>query len=250
MNKTIKFLCGFALTGALVVSSMTSAFAADTKTIPIVTLGESFTYTVDEPIEMYTMGNINVRYAPSLESEVSRVTDVAEVLYKVADYDEMWSLVKFSEDGGLYFMATEYLTTSKDDAEAEKERRIQKAKEEKARKEAAAAQRSSSQSYSDGGSDNSSSSSSEYSPSYFRRMGVLYWGGYRWTWYSERVLPGGGLNIPGRYSDGTFVRDGEGYICLASNDLGRGTVVSTPFGAGKIYDCGCASGTIDVYVSW
>lgn len=81
-------------------------------------------------------------------------------------------------------------------------------------------------------------------------MGVIYWGDYRWTYYSESVLPGGGLNIPGRYTDETgFVCDGNGYICLASSDLGYGTIVSTPFGRmGCVYDSGCPSGTLDVYV--
>ena len=63
-------------------------------------------------------------------------------------------------------------------------------------------------------------------------------------------MPGKGLKIPGRYSDGNFVRDENGYICLASSDLPKGTVVDTPFGKGKVYDTGCPSGTIDVYVSW
>lgn len=81
-------------------------------------------------------------------------------------------------------------------------------------------------------------------------MGVIYWGDYRWTYYSESILPGGGLNIPGRYTDETgFVCDGNGYICLASSDLGYGTIVSTPFGRmGCVYDSGCPSGTLDVYV--
>ena len=81
-------------------------------------------------------------------------------------------------------------------------------------------------------------------------MGVIYWGDYRWTYYSESVLPGEGLNIPGRYTDETgFVCDGNGYICLASSDLSYGTIVSTPFGRmGCVYDSGCPSGTLDVYV--
>lgn len=90
-----------------------------------------------------------------------------------------------------------------------------------------------------------------YSASYFRQIGVIYWNGWRWTWYSERVLPGTGLNIPGRHTEGGYVLDGEGYICLASDALGYGTVVETPFGSyGKVYDCGCGYDTIDVYVSW
>lgn len=87
-------------------------------------------------------------------------------------------------------------------------------------------------------------------PEEFRYIGTFNWNGYRWTYYSERVLPGGGLNIPGRWSDTYFVRDGEGNICLASSDLGWGTYVPTPWGQGRVYDCGCASGTLDVYVTW
>ena len=96
------------------------------------------------------------------------------------------------------------------------------------------------------------SSDALYSPSYFKQMGVIYWNGWRWTWYSERVLPGTGLHIPGRYTDAQgYVRDGDGYICVASDVLSKGTVISTPFGhAGKVYDCGCGSDTVDVYVGW
>jgi len=91
-----------------------------------------------------------------------------------------------------------------------------------------------------------------YSASYFMQMGVLYWGGWRWTWYSQRVLPGGGLSIPGRHVNyAGYVSDGNGYICLASSALSRGTVVNTPFGwQGKVYDSGCSYDTLDVYVSW
>lgn len=82
--------------------------------------------------------------------------------------------------------------------------------------------------------------------------GVIYAGGYRYTFYQESVLPGDGLSIPGRWSDYNtgFVRDGEGNICLASSDLVYGTIVQTPWGQGCIYDCGCSSGTLDVYLCW
>ena len=89
-------------------------------------------------------------------------------------------------------------------------------------------------------------------PNTFKKFGVVFWNNYRWTWYSERVLPGGGLNIPGRHKDEKgYICDKDGYICLASNDLKKGTLVSTPFGkGGKVYDCGCDNGTLDVYVGW
>ncbi len=81
--------------------------------------------------------------------------------------------------------------------------------------------------------------------------GVVYYNGHRETYYSQRVLPGGGLNIPGRHvaEDGT-IRDADGYICVASSDLAWGSVVETSLGTAKVYDCGCASGTIDIYTDW
>lgn len=95
-------------------------------------------------------------------------------------------------------------------------------------------------------------SESLYSATKFRNMGVIHWNGWRWTWYSERVLPGGGLNIHGRHADSSgYICDKNGYICLSSSSLSRGTVIATPFGKnGKVYDSGCASNTIDVYVNW
>jgi hypothetical protein len=84
-------------------------------------------------------------------------------------------------------------------------------------------------------------------------MGVKYYNGHRETWYSQKVLPGGGLKIPGRHvaDDGT-IRDGDGYIVVASDlsYLSRGSVVMTSLGPGKVYDTGCAYGTIDIYVNW
>lgn len=79
--------------------------------------------------------------------------------------------------------------------------------------------------------------------------GVVRDNGYRYTYYSESVLPGPGLNIPGRHHANGCVVDGDGYICVASSDLARGTVVPTPLGDGKVYDSGCASGTIDIYIA-
>lgn len=87
----------------------------------------------------------------------------------------------------------------------------------------------------------------------FQWMGVIEDGDTRYTWYSERVLPGGGLtelNENGRHVEGGFVVDGDGYIAVASSDYEKGTVIDTPFGHAKVYDTGCASGTIDVYTDF
>jgi type II secretory pathway pseudopilin PulG len=86
-----------------------------------------------------------------------------------------------------------------------------------------------------------------YSYGQFMTMGVINWGGFKFTWYSQQVLPGGGLNIPGRHTSGGFVRDGEGYIVLAGS-AAKGTVYQTPFGSpGKIYDRGTTGNHLDVY---
>lgn len=100
--------------------------------------------------------------------------------------------------------------------------------------------------------EKSETSETLYSASEFMNMGVIYWNDWRWTWYSEKVLPGGGLNIPGRYVDSSgYICDGNDYICLSASSLGKGTIILTPFGkSGKVYDTGCASDTIDVYVHW
>lgn len=85
----------------------------------------------------------------------------------------------------------------------------------------------------------------------FKSAGVIYQNGIRYTWYSQNVLPGGGLNIPGRHvGDNNLIYDNNNYIVVASTDYAYGTVVDTPFGTGKVYDSGCASGTIDIYTNF
>lgn len=83
--------------------------------------------------------------------------------------------------------------------------------------------------------------------------GAQYWGGHKETYYSQRVLPGTSLNIPGRHvaDDGT-VRDGDGFICVAANPsfMAKGSVLITSLGPAKVYDSGCAHGIIDIYVNW
>ena len=86
-----------------------------------------------------------------------------------------------------------------------------------------------------------------------KRRGAIYFNGHRETYYSEKVLPGNGLRIPGRHAadDGT-IRDQDGYIVVAADPgfLARGTVLITSLGPAKVYDSGCAYGTVDIYVNW
>lgn len=135
---------------------------------------------------------------------------------------------------------------------AEEEAKAKKAEEEriakeKAEKEAKAqAEEQAQQTYS---GSSASNSGVKISLSQFMFDGVVYSGGYKFTYYSQSVLPGGGLNIPGRHvnADG-FVSDGDGYIVLAGS-APLGTVYDTPFGyKGKIYDRGTYGNHLDVYV--
>lgn len=90
-----------------------------------------------------------------------------------------------------------------------------------------------------------------------KQSGVCYNNpyGYKETWYSQRVLPGGGLRIPGRHVDSRgLVCDADGYICVAINvndtRFPYGSIMETSLGLAKVYDHGCARGVIDVYVDW
>lgn len=86
-----------------------------------------------------------------------------------------------------------------------------------------------------------------------RSNGVVYFMGHRETWYSTNEGCGQttAVSIPGKHvaEDGT-IRDEDGYICVASSDLPFYSIVMTSVGPGKVYDCGCSSGTIDVYTTW
>ena len=85
----------------------------------------------------------------------------------------------------------------------------------------------------------------------FRSQGRANDGTWNYTRYSQRVLPGGGLDIPGRHvTEDGFVRDADGNICVASDDLDQGAEIETPYGKGKVYDTGSGSGNLDLYTDW
>lgn len=83
----------------------------------------------------------------------------------------------------------------------------------------------------------------------FKSQGVIYQNGIRYTYYSSNVLYHYCTPEWNAGSDGIY-RDSAGYIVVASSDHSQGSVVSTPFGAGKVYDSGCASSTIDIYTNF
>ena len=85
-----------------------------------------------------------------------------------------------------------------------------------------------------------------------RSAGSIYFNGHRETWYSTRE-PGQMVTaypIPGRYTgaDG-IIRDKDGYICVASRSHGKGTIIETSRGLGKVYDV-CGTDAIDIYTEW
>ncbi len=88
-----------------------------------------------------------------------------------------------------------------------------------------------------------------YTLQQFMFSGAVNWNGYRFTYYSQQVLPGPGLQIPGRHvNDDGYVSDGDGYIVLAGS-APKGSVFDTPFGyQGKIYDRGTFGNHLDVYI--
>ena len=157
------------------------------------------------------------------------------------------------------------------EAQAKQEEEAQKKAQEEAAKQASAStgnntsgsssNNNSSSKPSNSGSNNNSGSSSGSSSSNGKynipsggltpSKGRIWFNGHPDTYYSQQVLPGTGLNIPGRHiaSDGT-IRDKDGYIVLASDDYPKGTVVETSLGAGKVYDSGSGKGNIDLYTDW
>lgn len=84
-------------------------------------------------------------------------------------------------------------------------------------------------------------------------QGVVNWNGYKFTYYSQSVLPGPGLAIPGRHvSSAGFVSDGSGNVVLAAaRGIPHGTTFSIPFGSGvgKVYDtcASCSPNWLDIY---
>lgn len=84
----------------------------------------------------------------------------------------------------------------------------------------------------------------------FQADGVWHDENYRYTWYSSNAAYHYRTPEWSAGSDGIY-RDSEGYVVVASSDYAQGTVIEdTPFGAAKVYDTGCASGTLDVYTNY
>ncbi len=179
---------------------------------------------------VFTTDYLRVREAPGLDANIVDVAAPGTAVEQITVLDSGWSKVFY--DGGVYYMHSDYLTDAAEEDDV----------------------------YEEDTADvfNSDYDADSYvddiiAASDFYFDGVEFWGDYRWTYYSEQVLPGGGLDIPGRHTDENgYVCDAYDNICLASDFLEKGTVVATPFGKnGRVYDCGCGDNiTLDVYVNW
>lgn len=185
--------------------------------------------TVETYTTMYSKVGLNIRKEPNLNSEIVDVVSINTELQIVDNSDDgEWTKIKKDED--YYYVASKYLSTEKTKIETKKEKPITSV---------------------NNSNSISKSTTNNNTGVLTKSKGVNYFNGHRETWYSQKVLPGGGLKIPGRHVDNRgLVCDGDGYICVASDDYPKGTIVETSLGTGKVYDCGCASGTIDIYTNW
>ena len=201
----------------------------ETKEEPIQIVEETLERTVTT---MYVSANqgLNIREYTDMESNIIDTVPLNTELEVYDDFElDGWYMIKYNNND--YYVWGEYVSTELTEIP------------EPVHNEETSCNYNYTESY---------NNNATYSASDLRSMGLIYWNGWRWTWYSQNVLAGGGLDISGRHVDENgYVCDGEGYICLASSTLSKGTIVETPFGkCGKVYDSGCASDTLDVYTNF
>jgi len=180
-----------------------------------------------QTITKYTTTYVNLRTGPSTDNEIIKTLSTNTEL-QVIETEEAWTqVIDYDESGNVYYIASTYLSSEKTEIKVTSRSGSSIKRTEVVTK--------------------GTTSSNPLTKS----KGVVYFNGHKETWYSQKVLPGGGLNIPGRHVDSRgLVCDGDGYICVASSDYSKGTIVETSLGTGKVYDSGCASGTIDIYTNW
>lgn len=174
---------------------------------------EPETYTT-----MYATVGLNIREQPNKESNIIDVANINTELTTVDNSNENgWTKIKMNDN--YYYVASKYLSNTK----VEIKPKVTK----------------------------NTNTNNKNTGVLTKSKGVNYFNGHRETWYSQKVLPGKGLKIPGRHVDSRgLVCDGDGYICVASSDYPKGTIVETSLGTGKVYDSGCAKNTIDIYCNW
>lgn len=195
----------------------TSAIEAETATPAI------------EKIKMYATTAVHIRKGPSTDTDIITTIYINTEVTKIGE-ENGWTKIKQEEN--IYYIKSDYLSLEKTEIKP------------KVTSRGGTTERKSTTTIVNTTTTNNKNKLT-------KSKGVNYFNGHKETYYSQKVLPGGGLKIPGRHvaSDGT-IRDENNYICVASNDYKKGTIVETSLGTGKVYDSGCASGTIDIYTNW
>ena len=194
---------------------------------PIIVKEEPETYTT-----MYATVGLNIREQPSKESNIINVVNINTELITVDNSNENgWTKIKMNNN--YYYVASKYLSNTKVEIKPKVTEDTKK------------------NTNTNNKNNINTNTKNKNTGVLTKSKGVNYFNGHRETWYSQKVLPGKGLKIPGRHVDSRgLVCDGDGYICVASSDYPKGTIVETSLGTGKVYDSGCASGTIDIYCNW
>lgn len=176
----------------------------------------------------YTTTGVNIRAEASLQAKIIKTVPINTRL-QVIDSEAEWTEVIEGEN--TYYIYSKYLSNKKTDITVSSRGNVERTT-----------------TTTKNNNNNIKTKGSSSSNPLTRSKGVVYYNGHRETWYSQKVLPGRGLKIPGRHVDSRgLVCDGDGYICVASSDLVKGTIVETSLGTGKVYDSGCAKNTIDIY---
>ena len=190
---------------------------------------EQVEYAVNIPISVvkYTTTGVNLREKPNLDSKIIRVLPINTKI-NVIESESEWLEVK--EEEHTYYIYSKYVSNKKTKI---KQSEVTSRSEDSIRK------------------NTTTTKGTVSSNPLTKSKGVVYFNGHKETWYSQKVLPGGGLKIPGRHVNSRgLVCDEDGYICVASSDYKKGTIVETSLGTGKVYDSGCAKNTIDIYCDW
>ena len=88
-------------------------------------------------------------------------------------------------------------------------------------------------------------------PPLTQSKGKVKYNGHYETWYSQKIKPGRGLNIPGRHvGAGGLIMDEDDYIVVATKLVEMGETIDTSLGTGKRYDTCSSNNIVDIYTDW
>ena len=88
-------------------------------------------------------------------------------------------------------------------------------------------------------------------PPLTKSKGKVKFKGHYETWYSQKKLPGNGLEIPGRHvGPGDLIMDKDDYIVVATKLVKMGETIETSLGTGKRYDTCGSNNVVDIYTDW